>query len=1032
MKNFKKICAVIIAVMVVMSSMSTVLGGLVFADAVVDLTISTVDDLVDFANAVNSGDDFKGKTVVLANDIQLMDSEGIPTMTPIGTKENPFMGTFDGQGYTIDNLYMGEYEGEDQDIYANSYVGLFGFTEAVIKNVTVNNPFIVGKSYVGGIVGCAYTGTVENCHVTGEIDIEGYYMVGGITGHGYAKIVDCSVIGDPDWDYSYIGAEYYESDLEGDNVGGIIGHRAELSGVVISGCEVANVEITGTRKVGGIVGCAFQNSTIEDCSVSNVVIETTATADYASTKANSMCIGGIVGVYEKYGSNDGELNGCSVEDITLVDANDAGVSMGYVVGGLRDKSVTTGPVAPTIDANNVVVKGANNGATVDYFAPVAIPSAKVDNIPVKELLTSNAPTLTFAKKFVANEATDETMAAYGDWYADFVLTVNKTVTFNGDGSADGYLAGRYDAWENNKWVTVPFSDVTLEAGQSLKIMEYAAELMGQTGLKITCEEVINLVQEFECGVFFDEEFLAANPELEVNLELKIFNPENEEETYVIHSKETFVPANAIVYPAVPSATVTDLKAKDLPDDTELTFAKKFVADEVTEETAEAYADWFSDFVLVVNKDVTFNANGEADGYLAGQYQEAYGDTWIKVPFEDVTLKANQPVKIMELAAQMLGQSELKITYADILNFVKEFNCGVYFDEDFKAANPDVTVSLELQVFNPVNESESITIHEAKTLTLDDAIIYNPAIGDVNVDGKVDAADIALIRQALLGFVEADEYFNVNGDESFDVRDLVNIKKLVAGFVVTDDDALKSAFAEGGDIDLGADFKVDDGTAIKAAANINGNGNSITRDTGSGNPLMVSTTEPVVITNVVFESTKGNAAIATRTAGANITLKDCVFNNHANPSTGNTGMQVYAENVVITFENCTFNNMPIVTNSSYKKGIKMVFNNCTFNWVGDNCPGVVQLANYVEADLDFNNCKFTYETSSQYTTAKTLISFNTGVGTTTIDFNGLEVVGTRNNENIWKIVSTSKNATVTLTGDASYVFNGEEVDIQNYF
>ena len=42
-------------------------------------------------------DSFKGKTIVLAYDLDLKGVE----ITPIGTKENPFEGTFDGKNNKI-------------------------------------------------------------------------------------------------------------------------------------------------------------------------------------------------------------------------------------------------------------------------------------------------------------------------------------------------------------------------------------------------------------------------------------------------------------------------------------------------------------------------------------------------------------------------------------------------------------------------------------------------------------------------------------------------------------------------------------------------------------------------------------------------------------------------------------------------------------------------------------------------------------------------------------------------------------------
>ncbi|MBQ8836658.1 MAG: hypothetical protein IJ002_04020 [Clostridia bacterium] len=347
----------IVSLVLTMAMLLTMMPFAVVAEddtTVGDLTISTVAELQSFAASVNSGNTYEGKLVVLANDIDLMDDEGnVADMSPIGTKDTPFKGTFDGQEYTISNLTISDGNAD--------YVGLFGFisSPAVVKNVTVENPYLIGRSNVGGIVGCAYTGKVDNCHVTGEIDIKGYYKVGGITGYGYAAISGCSVIGAEDWDYNYIGAEYSAADYEGDNVGGIVGMHGEGS-IAIKNCSVANVSIEGTRKVGGIVGSAFQNNIITGCSVSNVTVATNATADYATANAGSMGIGGIVGLTSS-DYTGGCIEDCSVSDVTFENENDVTVSAGAITGGHRGTDAPVVPENSTIENNTVsAVTGASN------------------------------------------------------------------------------------------------------------------------------------------------------------------------------------------------------------------------------------------------------------------------------------------------------------------------------------------------------------------------------------------------------------------------------------------------------------------------------------------------------------------------------------------------------------------------------------------------------------------------------------------------------------------------------------------------
>jgi len=355
--------------------------------------------------------------------------------------------------------------------------------------------------------------------------------------------------------------------------------------------------------------------------------------------------------------------------------------------------------------------------------PPELPTATVTEVKNEEL--------TFAMNFKADEATDYQKAYYGNWYADFELTVNKDVTFNANGGADGYLSGQYDAWSEN-WVNVPFEDVTLNAGESLKIMEYASELMGKPGLKLTYNDVYSFVKDFDCGVFFTPEFMVENPDLEVTLELRMYNPTDETESYAIGETYIF----KVEPPELPTATVTEVKNE------ELTFAMNFKADKATDYQLAYYGDWYADFELTVNKDVKLNANGGADGYLSGQY-DAWSENWVNVPFEDVTLNAGESLKIMEYASKLMGKPGLKYTYAQVYEAVKDFDCGMFFTPDFLAANPDLTVTLELNMYNPADETENYSISGEYLFTVDGlAVAQNVETGAYYTDLATALADAA--------------------------------------------------------------------------------------------------------------------------------------------------------------------------------------------------------------------------------------------------------------------------------------------------
>ena len=265
-----------------------------------------------------------------------------------------------------------------------------------------------------------------------------------------------------------------------------------------------------------------------------------------------------------------------------------------ITGGTMNENVylaEEAPAAITIDIENATFNG-----RLEIPAP-ELPTATVTKLENEEL--------TFALNFVADEATPEQLMYYGNWYADFVLTVNKDVTFNANGGADGFLSGQYDAWSEN-WVNVPFEDVTLEAGESLRIMEYAAKLLGQPGLKFTYKDVYDFVKNFDCGVFFEDEFLAENPDLEVTLELRIYNSADESESYAIG--ETY----AFEFEGVAYNTVTKVIYEDVSD--ALLAAK-------ANETVILLADAEESMVLVT-PGVTLDLNGYS---LTSGYVSSFGN-----------------------------------------------------------------------------------------------------------------------------------------------------------------------------------------------------------------------------------------------------------------------------------------------------------------------------------------------------------------------------------------------------------------------
>lgn len=147
---------------------------------------------------------------------------------PIGISGNPFAGTYDGNGFTISNLFI------DLQAKNENYVGLFGYADhAYIRNVRLLDVNVTGQYQVGGLAGeIGSDGAVTSCYATGQV--AGDEDVGGLVGLNQGTITGC----------------YASATVEGRlYVGGLAGENRHQ---VIS--SYATGDVTGNQYVGGLVG----------------------------------------------------------------------------------------------------------------------------------------------------------------------------------------------------------------------------------------------------------------------------------------------------------------------------------------------------------------------------------------------------------------------------------------------------------------------------------------------------------------------------------------------------------------------------------------------------------------------------------------------------------------------------------------------------------------------------------------------------------------------------------------------------------
>ena len=186
-----------------------------------EYVLDTAEELAGFAELVNSGKSFSGKTVKLAADVNMAGN----TWTPVGITSNKgFSGTFDGQGHTISNFKLTTSSG-------NYGAGFFGnlLGGCVVKNVNFDSVSYTTRSNVVGVVaGYLYgSGTFENIQVT-NANVKSFGKVGGILGMAAdpgahtITMTNCSVEG-------VIGGGY--------NVGGLIGLVLQGQTVNLTNCN---------------------------------------------------------------------------------------------------------------------------------------------------------------------------------------------------------------------------------------------------------------------------------------------------------------------------------------------------------------------------------------------------------------------------------------------------------------------------------------------------------------------------------------------------------------------------------------------------------------------------------------------------------------------------------------------------------------------------------------------------------------------------------------------------------------------------
>jgi len=298
----------------------------------------------------------------LQNNIELMTND----WTPID-----FSGTFDGDGYTISNLKIGE-RGSN---YSN--LGLFGkiSSTATIKNLKLQVAEINdgddtdNDNNTGGLVGYNDRGNIENCTVSVNITEGG--NVGGLVGYNrYGTIDNCITTGSIKALNGTIGGlvgyNCYDSSLsnsysgcsitgEASNIGGIVGY-IQYAKTYIENCgfygSLTDLKI---ENCGGIVGYNYATTDIFNC-------YNNSTIDVSFASSGSL-VGGIIG----FSLSTATIEQCYNKSTITATKPRAGSDYKTYVGGLVGYINSTITVNSCFNAGDINSESNYVGGLIGYY-----------------------------------------------------------------------------------------------------------------------------------------------------------------------------------------------------------------------------------------------------------------------------------------------------------------------------------------------------------------------------------------------------------------------------------------------------------------------------------------------------------------------------------------------------------------------------------------------------------------------------------------------------------------------------------------
>lgn len=304
--------------------------------------ISSASDLWQFSQSVQNGNTYAGQTIELTADISLLGYNWVP----IGTRDHPFSGDFNGNGHVINDLYINN---TDPNVW---YQGLFGYARnADIHDLTLRGEVTSAGLWTAAFCAYAISDDTEADHAIynciNYVNVNGYIDTGGICGNfqtSTAKHFDI-----------YGCLNYGNITATSERSGGIVGScdygnlYNETAGINLTRCANFGY-LNGRSGIGGICGyfyCDNENAGISYCYNMGDI--------YCNSNGNlnvtyALHLGGVagfMGLANSQSQHSTKIEHCfNAGQVAVSKMTPYAVGYGPVVGGLNT------PGVPTITAVN--------------------------------------------------------------------------------------------------------------------------------------------------------------------------------------------------------------------------------------------------------------------------------------------------------------------------------------------------------------------------------------------------------------------------------------------------------------------------------------------------------------------------------------------------------------------------------------------------------------------------------------------------------------------------------------------------------